>query len=74
MFFSPASEDYVPITVDLTFSTSISRVCRDVTSEDDTILEVDEDFTLALITTDSSMNLTSDEATVTIFDDDRKLN
>ena len=42
-------------------------------SEEDTILEDDEDFTLTLTTTDGSVNLAPDEATVTIIDDDRKL-
>ena len=42
------------------------------TVEDNT-LEEDEDFTLTLTTTDGSVDLNPDEATVTIINDDRML-
>ena len=72
-YFSSASGDYVPVTADLTFSASLIRICRNVTSKDDTILEDDEDFTLTLTTTECGLNLTADKATVTIIDNDCKL-
>ena len=59
---------------DLTFSADVDRVCRNVTTQDDTILEDDEEFTLTLTTTDGSVNLVPDLATVTIVDNDSKLN
>ena len=52
----------------------MTRICRNVSSVDDDILEEDEDFTLILTTTDGSVNLNPDEAVVTIIDDDRMLN
>ena len=68
----PAPGDYVAVTEDLTFSASDTRICRNVTSEDDTILEEDEDFTLTLTTTDGSVTLTPDVVTVTLLDNDCK--
>ena len=44
-----------------------------MSSVDDDILEEDETFTLTLNTTDGSVNLNPDEASVTITDDDRML-
>ena len=49
----------------------MNRICRNVSSAEDDILEEDEDFTLTLTTTDGSVNLSPDEATVTIINDDR---
>ena len=71
---SPAPGDYDAITEVLIFSASVNRICRNVSSVDDDILEEDEDFTLILNTTDGSVNLNPDEASVTITDDDRTLN
>ena len=51
----------------------MNRICRNVSSVEDDILEEDEDFTLTLTTTDGSVNLNPDEANVTIIDDDRTL-
>ena len=72
--FSPAPGDYITVVEDLTFSADVDRVCRNVTSQDDTILEDDEEFTLTLTTTDGSVNLAPDQATFTIIDNDSKLN
>ena len=71
---SPAPGDYDVLTEILIFSASVTRICRNVSSVDDDILEEDEDFILTLNTTDSSVNLNPDEAIVTITDDDRMLN
>ena len=72
--FSPAPGDYISVAEDLTFSADVDRVCRNVTTEDDTILEDDEEFTLTLTTTDGSVNLAPDQATVAIIGNDSKLN
>ena len=70
---SPAPGDYDAITEVLIFSASVTRICRNVSSVEDDILEEDEDFTLTLTTTDGSVNLNPDEANVTIIDDDGML-
>lgn len=71
---SPAPEDYDAISAELTFSASTTRICRNVSSVEDTIPESDEDFILSLTTTDGDVILTPDEAIVTIMDnDDSKL-
>ena len=51
----------------------MTRICRNVSSVEDDILEEDEDFTLTLTTTDGSVDLNPDEANVTIINDDRTL-
>ena len=51
----------------------MNRICRNVSSVEDDILEEDEDFTLTLTTTDGSVDLNPDEANVIIIDDDRTL-
>ena len=51
----------------------MNRICRNVSSVEDDILEEDEDFTLTLTTTDGSVDLNPDEASVTIINDDRTL-
>ena len=68
---SSAPGDYDAVLEVLIFSASVNRICRNVSSVEDDILEEDEDFTLTLNTTDSSVNLNPDEAIVTISDDDR---
>ena len=70
---SPAPGDYDAVVEFLTFSASVNRICRNVSTVEDAILEEDEDFTLTLTTTDGSVDLNPDEATVTIIDDDRTL-
>ena len=71
--FSPVPGDYISVAEDLTFSANVDRVCRNVTTKGDTILEDDEEFTLTLTTTDGGVNLAPDRATVTIIDNDSKL-
>ena len=70
---SPAPGDYDAVAEVLTFSASVTRICRNVSSVEDDILEEDEDFTLTLTTTDGSVDLSPDEANVIIIDDDRTL-
>ena len=73
LLFFPGPGDYVPVIEDLTFSASVPRICRNVTTVEDTISENDEDFTLTLTTADGSVNLNLDKAAVTITNDDCKL-
>ena len=70
-FLAPG--DYVPVIEDLTFSASVPRICRNVTTVEDTALEDAEDFTLTLTTTDSNVTLFPQEARLSIIDDDCKL-
>ena len=65
-----APGDYIAISEDLTFSATEMRICRDVTSVEDDVLENDEDLMLTLSTDDPSLVLGPSEATVTILDDD----
>ena len=74
MFFCAAPGDYTAISEDLTFSASETRICRDVISADDDILEEDEDLLLTLTTTDDTVTLRPNEATVTILNDDSRSN
>ena len=69
-FFSPAPGDYNPIVEDLTFSASVTRVCVNVISVADSILEDNENFTLAItLTTAGAVDrLTPDQAIITIID------
>ena len=67
-----APDDYTAISEDLTFSATEMRICRDVTSVEDDILEDDEDLILTLSTDDPSIVLGPSEATVTILDDDSR--
>ena len=67
-----APDDYTAISEDLTFSATEIRICRDVTSVEDDILEDDEDLMLTLSTDDLSTILEPSEATVTILDDDSR--
>ncbi len=61
--------DYTAVSSDLVFSETVSRVCRNVSTEEDDILEGDEEFLLDLTTSDPSVQLNPNVATVTITDD-----
>ena len=74
MFIYVAPGDYSAIAEDLTFSASETRICRNVTSVEDDILEEDEAFLLTLTTSDNTVILRPREATVTILNDDSRLN
>ena len=69
-----APGDYTAIAEDLTFSASETRICRNVISADDDILENDEDLLLTLTTSDGTVTLRPSEATVTILNDDSRWN
>ena len=74
MFIYAAPGDYTAIAEALTFSASESRICRNVISADDDILEDDEDLLLTLTTSDGTVILRPSEATVTILNDDSRWN
>ena len=74
MFIYVAPGDYTAIAEDLTFSASETRICRNVIPAEDDILEEDEDFLLTLATSDSNVVLRPSEATVSILNDDSRLN
>ena len=69
-----APGDYTAIAEDLTFSASETRICRNVISADDDILEDDEDLLLTLTTSDGAVFLEPSTATVTILNDDSRWN
>ncbi len=54
----------------MVFNKTVSRVCRNVSTEEDDILEADKEFVLTLDTSDSGVVVDPDWATVTITDDD----
>ena len=62
--------DYGAITVQLTFSATVSRACGIVTIVNDDEFEVDESFDVTLTTTDGDVTLDPDSGTVTIIDED----
>ncbi len=55
---------------DLVFNETVNKVCIKVSTEEDDILEADEEFILTLDTSDSGVVVDPDQATVTITDDD----
>ena len=66
-----AGIDYTAVNIDLVFSESMNKSCVNVSTDEDDILEEDEQFLLDLTTTDPSVELNPDVTTVTIEDDDR---
>ena len=70
MFLSAiAPVDFGGAAVDFTFGPGVSRLCVEVTIEDDDILEDEEDFFATLTTTDPDVILNPDEARVVITED-----
>lgn len=67
-------EDYVAISSLITFSpTSNTVICRNITIENDNLFEGTQQFIADLETTDPSIVLQPEMATVNIVDDDSKL-
>ncbi len=64
-----AGADYTAVSSDLVFSETVSRDCRNVSTKEDDTLEGDEQFLLDLMTSDRSVQLSPNEATVMIADD-----
>ena len=68
--------DFTSVTAQLTFQPSQADVlqCEDVPIQQDTILEINESFTVELSTTDLDVILDPQSATVTIMDTDSMYN
>lgn len=62
--------DYQSLSVQLTFTSSMNEICRNVTINNDVFYEDAESFTVMLTTTDEDVTLTPDTGTVTILDED----
>ena len=74
VFIYAAPGDYTAISEDLTFSASETRICRNLISAEDGILEEDEVLMLILTTSDDSVIFRPSEATVAILNDDSRSN
>jgi len=74
--FFVAPEDYQPTTVQLTFSSTVTRLDVNVTLVDDDITEVVEEFqaTLQEAVTSTSVFVSPSVAKAIIEDDDSKIN
>ena len=62
--------DYQSLSVQLTFTSSMSEICRNVTINNDIFYEDPENFDVILTTTDDDVTLIPDTGTVTINDED----
>ena len=67
--FLSVDEDYTPTIEVLTFTSAPSQECVNITISNDAVVEQQETFGVRLSTTDQSVSLTQDEATVIINDD-----
>lgn len=63
-------EDYEAFVEELTFDADNSRVCINVTIEDDTLLENPENFTVIINTNDPDATIPDSTSSVTILDND----
>ena len=71
--FSPAGSDYDAVTTTLTFDVSMPTQVVTIPIHDDMIVENTESFTVALATNDRAVTLRFQTATVSIRDNDSKL-
>ena len=67
-FYFPAGEDYTPTNEILTFTSAPRQVYVNITISNDAVVEQQETFSVRLSTTDQSVSLTQDEATVIVND------
>ena len=70
---SPAGLDYDAVTTTLTFNVSMPTQVVTIPIRDDMIVENTESFTVALATNDTAVTLRLQTATVSIRDNDSKL-
>ena len=70
---SPAGVDYEAVTTNLTFNASIPAQVVTIPILDDLIVENSKSFRVTLTTVDSAVTLRSQTGSVTIRDDDSKL-
>ena len=68
MILLSAGEDYAPTTEILMFTSAPSQVYVNISISNDAVVEQQETFDVRLSTTDQSVSLTQDEATVIIDD------
>ena len=69
---SEAGNDYTSVSMDLTFSATITSQTVMIMTSTDNVLEDDEEFTLSLTTGDSAVTVTTPSATVTLTDETSK--
>ena len=62
--------DYQSLTVELTFTPSMTEICRNVMITNDNNYEDPEDLTVGLTTIDPAVTLMPDMGTITIVDDE----
>ena len=71
--FLSGDRDFIPVVSNLTFQPgSALQHCTPVIVEDDSILEIDEVFSVILSTRDWAVNFGQESANITIIDDDSK--
>lgn len=68
-----AGADYVPISVEIEFNSSVEMQCMDIQVIDDTTLETDEVFFITLEVSDPDVILENHTATIIIGNNDRML-
>ena len=73
LLISPAGVDYEAVTTTLTFNVSMPAQVVTIPILDDLIVENYKSFSVALTTFDTAVTLRSQTASVTIRDDDSKL-
>ena len=64
--------DYQSLTEQLTFTSSMSEICRNVMINNDGFYEDPENFDVILTTTDGDVMLDQDRGVITILDEDGK--
>ena len=64
--------DYQALTVQLTFTSSMTEICRDITIINDVFYEDPENFNVILTTVDPDVILNPDTGTITVLDEDGK--
>ena len=65
-----AEPDYVSLSVELTFTPSMTEICQNVMITNDDYYEDPEDLTVRLTTVDPDVTLMPDMGTITIVDDE----
>ena len=69
-FFSARSSDFTPLTVELVFDNTTTRLCFNLSIEDDGLYEFDEVINIVLSTDDPNVQLDPGFAEVTIADNE----
>ena len=69
--FHAIESDYVSLSVELTFTPSMTEICQNIMITNDNSFEDPEDLTVQLTTVDPAINLIPNMGTITIVDDER---